>query len=703
MFLDFTIIVSSTITLADLGNRVYTAGTYDIGQEFHIEDIRYSSSLAAAIFAGNVTATDSLGQTITAQGTLSLTEGLLNKAGHAQTSDALPQGATNLYYDDTLVGNFINIGPSSAPYLNFNSSTGQLDITALAITDVSVDNVYTSIAAFVAGAYTTGTYQESDTVILTAATGGTQIWINNGLNTLTVSDWTQIEAPNLTDAYIRGLFSVDPSSPLTYNPTTGVFNSLYDGISIKQNSAGELYVDAALIPNGTLANQTLHWTGTTWQETSTIETDGNLNSNLSILTSATIINRTDSNPITLINASIGTNNFVQVTTTGIELHSEDTGGGFTNTVIVGFDKTSFLNGISIGNITGLPVDGDIRYNGTNFQGYKASAWYNLDAQGTTYIAGEGISIPSDDSINVLYDNVTIGINDPLTNQLYVKDLGIDTAQLAADSVDDTKIDWGTGANQVNAADLPVISYTWSSIATPSDTQDALQKLDASITANVLTEGNGISISTGNVISVELYTPGALSFNGTGLTVNVDDSSIEIAAGPNQLQVKADGIKDTMIDFGTGAGQVNAADVPVLTSTFLTIDQPTDVQDAIEKLDAEISGRFSWHLGASSNNANVTNRFIEREGSTRTNQSPYVLWYACTLEAISLSSNAAATWTAEIYKNGTSVATLASGGARYAQTTGVNVSFAAGDKVSMYVTGTGINRPSIDALFSRNPA
>ena len=60
MFLTFTInVTAGSITLADLGNRTYTTGSYDIGQEFHIDDIRYSSSLAAAIYAGDATATDS--------------------------------------------------------------------------------------------------------------------------------------------------------------------------------------------------------------------------------------------------------------------------------------------------------------------------------------------------------------------------------------------------------------------------------------------------------------------------------------------------------------------------------------------------------------------------------------------------------------------------------------------------------------------
>lgn len=592
MFLTFTInVTAGSITLADLGNRTYTTGSYDIGQEFHIDDIRYSSSLAAEIYAGNATATDSLGQSITAQASLTLTEELLNKSGHAQSSDALPQGVNNLYYDDALVAGFISVGPSSTQYLNFNTSTGQLDIKALAITTVNVDTVYTSLANFVAAAYTTtDNYQESDTIILTAATGGTEVWINNGLGTLTVADWTRIESPNLSDSYIRALFT--GGDGIAYNNLTGDFDIDLTSTSGLGFTLGQLNI----VGDTTTAN--------TIAITSTINGAGIKYNNLAGLTE---------------------------TSEALEINLLSTGGlqftAVTGTLGI---KPDITTGATIAPIT----------IGTN---------------------GAGITV----------DNSSI---EHTTGSLHIK----------ADGVNTTHIDWGSGVNQVSASDVPLDTHTWIAIATPSDVQDALQKIDATITSNVLTEGSAINITTGNVIDVL-----------------IDNSSIGIN-GFNELYIKADGIKDSMIDFGTGAGQINTEDVPVTTHTWVAIATPTDVQDALEKLDAEIDGRFSWHLGASSNNAAVTNRFIEREGNTRTNQSPYVLWYACTLKALSLSANAAATWTAEIYKNGVSVATLSSGGAASAFNGALNVSFAAGDKVSMYVTGTNINRPSIDALFSRNP-
>ena len=52
----------------------------------------------------------------------------------------------------------------------------------------------------------------------------------------------------------------------------------------------------------------------------------------------------------------------------------------------------------------------------------------------------------------------------------------------------------------------------------------------------------------------------LAKSGLDLSVNVDDATIELNA--DALRVKADGINDTHIDFGTGANQVSAVDIPI---------------------------------------------------------------------------------------------------------------------------------------------
>ncbi len=80
-----------------------------------------------------------------------------------------------------------------------------------------------------------------------------------------------------------------------------------------------------------------------------------------------------------------------------------------------------------------------------------------------------------------------------------------------------------------------------------------QYADADARAAVGVESNsGIAYnsSTGN-FRVSLDASGGLAFNGAS------------------IQIAADGIKDTMIDFGTGTGQVSTADLPEQTNLYFT--------------------------------------------------------------------------------------------------------------------------------------
>ena len=77
--------------------------------------------------------------------------------------------------------------------------------------------------------------------------------------------------------------------------------------------------------------------------------------------------------------------------------------------------------------------------------------------------------------------------------------------------------------------------------------------------SLLTGGDGVDITSGTVsVDLAATNPG-LEFSTGELQTFVDDSTIERAAGG--IQVKADGINDTHIDFGTGANQVSSDDVP----------------------------------------------------------------------------------------------------------------------------------------------
>lgn len=328
----FLISTTGVVTLSDLGNRILPSGlsSVDIGNEFEIEELRYSADLASAIEAGTLEVVDDgrgrgivgpvsnaiatafvsdiyyyddadvlsvIGNTtleelsgITLSSPLVDGEALVYNGGTGEWENQVVTGGvssvntltgavvldaddisdaatankfvtagdiTNLGNlsgtntgDQTSIvgitgnktqfntaltdGDFLYVGDAvttiaagSANYLSISS--GELSISALAITSVSVFGTYTSLAAFIADEYTTGTeFQEGDTIILTATNGGTETYINNGGIANDATDFTLIQQPNIDQTTVRSWFSA--TAPLNYNSTTGDF-----ALDIKDN------------------------------------------------------------------------------------------------------------------------------------------------------------------------------------------------------------------------------------------------------------------------------------------------------------------------------------------------------------------------------------------------------------------------------------------------------------------------------------
>ena len=93
------------------------------------------------------------------------------------------------------------------------------------------------------------------------------------------------------------------------------------------------------------------------------------------------------------------------------------------------------------------------------------------------------------------------------------------------------------------------------------------------------------VKVGSDIRLDASAAGA----ALGFTTGVLDVQVAAAGGleiaTDELQIKADGVKDTMIDFGTGAGQVSAADIPLADAgSYFTTD---NVESALQSLAASV--------------------------------------------------------------------------------------------------------------------
>lgn len=137
--------------------------------------------------------------------------------------------ASENYVSSQITANTLTVGAASAAYLDITGN--QITLKALAIQRVRTDVTSTTLAAALAArtpvynaanvANTTADLQEGDILILSAATGGQQVYIHNGGTAGTVVDFTLMETPNLDTAAIRALFS--GANGITYNPATGEF------------------------------------------------------------------------------------------------------------------------------------------------------------------------------------------------------------------------------------------------------------------------------------------------------------------------------------------------------------------------------------------------------------------------------------------------------------------------------------------------
>jgi hypothetical protein len=176
---------------------------------------------------------------------------------------------------------------------------------------------------------------------------------------------------------------------------------------------------------------------------------------------------------------------------------------------------------------GTPGQGQVYFNSTvgdkSIYFYDGTSWVDVGGDIRSLVAGNAISVTGtrDITVNVLYDNVSIGLNG--SNQLIVKAGGVTNAMLVNSSVSVV-----AGAGLANGGSVALgASITLDVGAGTGITVNANDvALDTASTRNTdhagvtLTAGAGLT-GGGDITASRTFNVGA----GTGITVNADDIAI----------------------------------------------------------------------------------------------------------------------------------------------------------------------------------
>lgn len=345
----------------------------------------------------------------------------------------------------------------------------------------------------------------------------------------------------------------------------------------------------------------------------------------------------------------------------------DTDGKLSASLI---DIVDLNNELDHGALLGLGDDDHLQYlrtdgtrNLTGIQSYAVHPAFTADTQLVDKKYVDDL-LSSDEWLNSALDRAITPPVSPVTGDRYLIDATLGTATGAWAGQENKVAEWNgtawvfdtpTPGTHISVDDEPTVIYLF-------DGSSWVAKLYESTTASTGLEkvGQDIRIAAGAAGD-------GLGFSSGILSVNVDNSSIEINA--DTLRVKALGIKDTMIDFGTGAGQVSAGDIPLADTLNLF---PTDnVEAGLQYLAQQITEQgVIYTVGA---------------GGVNKGDLVFVSAVNTVVKLSTLSANE--------YCVGVALATVAEGGtvkvlANDTVLTGVLTAAAAGDII--YWTGTGLS-------------
>ena len=275
---------------------------------------------------------------------------------------------------------------------------------------------------------------------------------------------------------------------------------------------------------------------------------------------------------TYANTSTNVTNTITVNSSNIILDLDDPNNGFANTITLDFDRATFDSGIKIGNITATPSAGDIRWTGSDYEGYMGGQWVSFTS-GAGLIAGQAINIATDSSVNVLYDGVTISVNG--NGDLYVIEsaLTIATSQITNFAADVSSEIFDAG-NFVNGTTIGFTVTAGASVtAEVIDGTIGEVKLDVTNTPStgdyLTSAGGGQFVWVAPVDVINQYENSAVSEAASStIEVKVATNIFPTGATPSANRIPmvfingqkmklGDGTNSTGVYFGDASGVDNA--------------------------------------------------------------------------------------------------------------------------------------------------
>ena len=210
-----------------------------------------------------------------------------------------------------------------------------------------------------------------------------------------------------------------------------------------------------------------------------------------------------------------------------------------------------------------------------------------------------------------FSGSTISDNTTIKNALSQLELKAEAAQLTVASGSSSLL--SISGNEISVSNLLISSVT------VDETQTSLANYITNESTDFQAMGEGDILILSNTALNEVY----IHNGSTSAGSNVASSMTAVQLDLNTATVKGlfsagagltysdgvysignDQIKDSMLDFGTGADQINAGDIPLETYSWSRITNPSDIGDALEKLDADLAavagGAISINNGVATN-------------------------------------------------------------------------------------------------------